>query len=99
MNSFDLDLVTMVALAIFSTILVLISATKDSKASLLMPWLFLCAILILGWFGYLGWIIIHTGGHAVIIYGFMLIGLAGLEVAGATLALTIGTSINRFEFL
>jgi hypothetical protein len=59
-----------------------------------MPWLFLFAILILGWFGYLACIIIHTGGHAVIIYSAMLIGMAGVEFAITTLACTIGTSIN-----
>ena len=59
-----------------------------------MPWLFMFAILILGWFGYLGWIIIHTGGHAVIIYSAMLIGMAGVEFAITTLACTIATSIN-----
>ncbi|XP_046634294.1 uncharacterized protein LOC124313419 [Daphnia pulicaria] len=93
------DLVTVMALAIFSTILVLIAASKDSNASLLMPWLFLCAILILGWFGYIGWIIINTGGHAVIIFCFMLIGLAGIEVASAALAATIGTMLVIYNWM
>nr|CAH0109356.1 unnamed protein product [Daphnia galeata] len=93
------DLVTIVALAIFSTILVLIAASKESKASFLMPWLFLFAILILGWFGYLTCIIIHTGGHAVIIYSAMLIGMAGVEFAITTLACTIGTMLAIYNWM
>ncbi|KAK4004868.1 uncharacterized protein LOC116936558 [Daphnia magna] len=93
------DLITMVVLAMLSTILVLISATKDSKASFLMPWLFMCAILILGGMGYVGWIVIQTGGHAVIIFGFMLVGLAGLEVAVVSVASVIGAALFLYNWL